>query len=286
MTKKELRNINNIIKRALKEDIGDGDITTLSAVPKRFALTGAIIAKESGIIAGLEVAEQTFKVLDKRMIFSPHVTDGKEVAKGSIIATVQGNGRALLTAERTALNFLQRMSGIATLTHAFVKASNTASSTKVIIVDTRKTAPGIRILDKWAVRLGGGQNHRFGLFDMALIKENHVAAAGGITEAVKRVRKKDKRNRQIEVEVRNLDELREALKLRVDRILLDNMSLEQMRQAVRLTSGRTQLEASGNISLENVADVAGTGVNIISIGKLTHSVKAFDISFLIEPIKK
>jgi nicotinate-nucleotide pyrophosphorylase (carboxylating) len=221
-------------------------------------------------------------MLDKHVEFSAQAADGDAVSKGSVIAAVQGKGRALLSAERTALNFLQRMSGIATTTRSYVDA---VKGTKAVIVDTRKTAPGIRYLDKWAVRIGGGQNHRFGLFDMVLIKENHIAAAGGISEAVARIRKKDKERRKIEVEVRSLAELREALELKVDRILLDNMSLEEMRQSVRLTSARTLLEASGNVSLENVAAVAGTGVDIISVGKLTHSVKALDISFLIESPK-
>jgi nicotinate-nucleotide pyrophosphorylase (carboxylating) len=171
------------------------------------------------------------------------------------------------------------MSGIATITRMYVDA---VRKTKAIIVDTRKTAPGLRLIDKWAVRLGGGLNHRFGLFDMVLIKENHIAAAGGITRAVARVRAMDKEERLIEVEVRTLTELKEALKLNVDRILLDNMSLKQMREAVRITNGRTELEASGNVSLDNVAGVAATGVDIISVGKLTHSVRALEISFLIK----
>lgn len=279
MNKNELQSLHVIIHRALEEDLGDGDITTLSTVSAKSVLRGTFITKESGIIAGLEVVRETIKYLDPRASFSANVFDGKRVSKGTVLATVRGNGRALLIAERTALNFFQRMSGIATTTHAYVDAVH---KTKAIIVDTRKTAPGLRLLDKWAVRIGGGQNHRFGLYDMALIKENHIAAAGGITQAVARVRATDKKKRPIEVEVRNLNELRETLELNVDRILLDNMTLKQMREAVRITNGKTELEASGNVSLENVAAFANTGVDIISVGKLTHSVRALDISFLIE----
>jgi len=283
MNKNELQSLRVIIHRALEEDLGDGDITTLSTVPPRSVLKGTFIAKESGIVAGLEVVRETMNYLDPRISFSARVRDGKHVSKGTVLATVRGNGRALLIAERSALNFFQRMSGIATTTRLYV---NAVRKTKAIIVDTRKTAPGLRLLDKWAVRLGGGQNHRFGLYDMVLVKENHIAAAGGISQAVSRVRAADKKKRTIEVEVRNLDELRESLELHVDRILLDNMSLKQMRAAVGITHGMTVLEASGNVSLENVSAVAATGVDIISVGKLTHSVRALDISFLIEQVKK
>jgi nicotinate-nucleotide pyrophosphorylase (carboxylating) len=206
---------------------------------------------------------------------SPSASDGDGVARGQVFATIHGPCRALLTGERVALNFLQRMSGIATLTRRFVEA---VEGTRAVILDTRKTAPGLRLLDKWAVRLGGGQNHRIGLYDMALIKDNHIAAVGSITEAVKRVRALDERHRPIEVEVTSLEQLREALPLDVDRILLDNMSLDQMREAVRAANGKTPLEASGNVTLDNVAQVAATGVDFISVGALTHSVKALDIS--------
>jgi nicotinate-nucleotide pyrophosphorylase (carboxylating) len=283
MNKKDIKSLHVIISRALEEDLGDGDITTLSTVPARAVLKGTFIAKEPGIIAGLEVVRETLKYLDPRIKFTAHVSDGRRVSKGTVLATVHGNGRAMLVAERTALNFFQRMSGIASATRFYVDAVKT---TKAIIVDTRKTAPGLRLLDKMAVRIAGGQNHRFGLYDMVLIKDNHIAAAGGITRAVELVRAMDKKKRLIEVEVRDLTELNEALKLNVDRILLDNMSLDQLHKAVRLTNGSTKLEASGNVSLENVFAVALTGVDIISVGKLTHSVRALDISFLIEPVKK
>jgi nicotinate-nucleotide pyrophosphorylase (carboxylating) len=283
MNKKELENLHAIIHRALEEDIGSGDITTLSTVPPKSVLKGTFIAKESGVIAGLEVVRETLLYLDKRVLFSPKVTDGKYVSKGTVLATVRGKGRALLTAERTALNFLQRMSGIAILTRAYV---NAVKGTDTVILDTRKTSPGDRFLDKQAVLLGGGANHRFGLFDMVLIKDNHIAAAGGITQAVTQVWATDTMKRMIEVEVRNLEELREALSLKVDRILLDNMDVKTLRDAVRFTAGRVPLEASGNITLKNVASVAATGVDMISVGALTHSVRAMDISFLIQSLKK
>ncbi len=278
LTNDLLEQIKPIIRRALDEDIGDGDVTTLCTIPPEAMLDGKFIAKEAGVIAGLAVAELTFSLVDERVQFTPKVTDGDRVAARTVIAIVSGPCRALLVGERTALNFLQRMSGIATLTRRFVDA---IQSTQAVILDTRKTAPGLRMLDKWAVRLGGGQNHRFGLFDMALIKDNHIAAVGGITAAVRRVRAGDERGRAIEVEVKDLAELREALERNVDRIMLDNMNLDEMREAARITAGRVPLEASGNVSLENVVAVAATGVDYISVGALTHSAKALDISLLL-----
>jgi nicotinate-nucleotide pyrophosphorylase (carboxylating) len=270
-----------IIERALAEDIGDGDITTQSTVPPELNYTGKLISKAAGIIAGLEVARQTFLLVDGRVQFRATVADGEPVQKGSVFATVEGPGRALLSAERVALNFLQRMSGIATLTRRYVDA---VSGTSALILDTRKTVPGLRLLDKWAVALGGGVNHRIGLYDMALIKENHIVAAGGIRAAVESIRAQDPAKRPIEVEVKNLTELNEALSLNVDQIMLDNMDLDQMREAVRMVQGAVPLEASGNVSLETIAEIAATGVNYISVGKLTHSVEALDISFLLEEI--
>jgi len=278
MNKIELENLHAIIHRALEEDIGSGDITTLSTVPVKSVLKGIFIAKESGVIAGLEVVRETFKYLDKHVSFTQKIPDGKRVVKGTVLAAVRGRGRILLTTERTALNFLQRMSGIATATRAFVDA---VKGTNAVILDTRKTSPGNRLLDKQAVLLGGGANHRFGLFDMVMIKDNHIEAAGGITQAVTQVWAKDKMERPIEVEVKNLKELREAISLKVDRILLDNMDIKTLREAVRFTAGRVPLEASGNITLKNAAAVAATGVDMISIGALTHSVHALDISFKI-----
>ena len=267
------------IRAALNEDIGDGDVTTLSIVPADARGEGRLIAKASGVVAGLTVAQAAFQLVDENVHFEPLVAEGAQVKPGDLLARVSGPTRALLTGERTALNFLQRMSGIATLTRRFVDA---VAGTGTVILDTRKTTPGLRAFDKWAVRLGGGQNHRFGLFDMALIKENHIVAAGGISAAVARVRAADTRGRPIEVEVTNLDELKEALALGVDRIMLDNMGLAEMREAVAITDGATPLEASGGASLETAAAIAATGVDFISVGKPTHSFVSLDISFLLE----
>jgi nicotinate-nucleotide pyrophosphorylase (carboxylating) len=262
------------IRRALAEDIGSGDVTTNSIVPANASLRGRIIAKQDGVIAGLEVAEAVWRELDERVSFTAHVTDGARVEDRAVLAEVAGPARALLTGERVALNFLGRMSGIATLTRQFVDA---VATTNTIILDTRKTAPGLRLTDKLAVRIGGGQNHRTGLFDMVLIKDNHIDFAGSITAAVTHVRAAGVRV-AIEVETRTLDHVREALALGVERILLDNMTFELMREAVEITAGRAKLEASGNVSLANVLEVARTGVNYISVGALTHSPRVFDMS--------
>ncbi|MCX7983702.1 MAG: carboxylating nicotinate-nucleotide diphosphorylase [Bacteroidetes bacterium] len=272
------RTIRAIIRRALDEDIGSGDLTSLCTIPPSLILTGDLIAKSDGVIAGLNVAYETFKMLDRHVHVKSYAKEGNRIKKGQRIATITGKGRALLSAERTALNFLQRMSGIATLTRTYVDA---VKGTGAQIMDTRKTAPGLRILDKLAVQYGGGVNHRFGLYDMVLIKDNHIAAAGGITQAVTQVWSKNLKNVAIEVEVRTLDELREAISLKVDRIMLDNMDIPTLRKAVEITAGRIPLEASGNVSLETVVEIAQTGVDMISIGALTHSVKALDLSFTI-----
>lgn len=268
-----------VVRRALAEDLGSGDITTAAVVPQRHVARGRFVAKARGVVAGLAVAHLAFTLLDEGVRFTPHVRDGELVTPGMVLATVEGPTPALLGAERVALNLVQRMSGIATLTRRFVEA---VAHTRAVILDTRKTAPGLRVLDKWAVRLGGGQNHRFGLYDMVLIKENHIAVAGSITEAVRRVRARYGHRFPVEVEVRTLAELDEALALDVDRILLDNMSLETMRAAVQWANGRVPLEASGNVTLENVAAVAETGVDYISVGALTHSAPALDISLLLD----
>lgn len=267
--------IDALIRLALAEDLGDGDVTTLNTIPAEATYTGDFLVKEAGVIAGLAVAQRVFALLDPAVRFRTLVADGDRVGRGDIAARVTGPGRAILSGERVALNLLQRMSGIASATRRFVDA---VAGTRAVILDTRKTAPGLRLLDKWAVRLGGGRNHRFGLFDMALIKDNHIAAVGSITEAVRRVRAGDARGRPIEVEVTNLEQLREALALPIDRIMLDNMSLEQMRAAVAIAAGQIPLEASGNVNLNTVAAIAATGVDYISVGALTHSVKALDIS--------
>ena len=266
--------ISQYIKRALEEDIGPGDVTTNTIVPPDAALRGRIIAKQDGVVAGLEIARQVMLTLNRTVIFSPQVNDGSSVTRGTVLAHVEGSARALLTGERTALNFLGRMSGIATLTRKFVDA---VKGTNAIILDTRKTAPGLRITDKLAVRLGGGQNHRTGLFDMVLIKDNHIDFAGSITAAVQRVRASQTKL-EIEVETRSLDNVREALALGVERILLDNMSTDTMREAVAICAGRAKLEGSGNVTLANVLEVAATGVDYISVGALTHSPVVFDVS--------
>lgn len=262
------------IRRALEEDIRSGDVTTDSIVPSDASLRGRIIAKQSGVVAGLQLAESVWHELEPRISFDPKITDGSKVENRTVLAEVAGPARAMLTGERTALNFLGRMSGIATLTRQFVDA---VATTRAIILDTRKTAPGLRFSDKLAVKLGGGQNHRTGLFDMVLIKDNHIDFAGSITAAVTRVREAGV-SVEIEVEARTLEHVREALALGVKRILLDNMSFELMREAVQLTAGRAKLEASGNVSLENVLEVARTGVDYISVGALTHSPRVFDVS--------
>ena len=266
--------ISQYISRALEEDIGTGDVTTNTIVPANASLRGRIIAKENGVVAGLNVASQVLLTLDQRVQFTAKVEDGSTVTRGSVLADLDGPARALLTGERIALNFLGRMSGIATLTRKFVDA---VSGTKAVILDTRKTAPGLRVTDKLAVRLGGGQNHRTGLFDMVLIKDNHIDFAGSITAAVERVRASGTKL-EIEVETRTLDNVHEALSLGVERILLDNMSTDTMREAVAINDRRAKLEASGNVTLDNVLEVAEIGVDYISVGALTHSPKVFDVS--------
>jgi len=262
------------IKRALDEEIGAGDVTTNGIVPAKASLRGRIVAKQAGVVAGLEVAKTVLLTLDERVEFESHVVDGDTVRHKTSLATLSGPARALLTGERTALNFLGRMSGIATLTREFV---NAVAGTRATILDTRKTAPGLRSVDKLAVRLGGGQNHRAGLFDMVLIKDNHIDFAGSITTAVERVRATGT-SLEIEVETRTLADVQEALGLQVDRILLDNMSAEMMCEAVEMNAGRAKLEASGNVTLDNVLEVARTGVDYISVGALTHSARVFDVS--------
>jgi nicotinate-nucleotide pyrophosphorylase (carboxylating) len=266
--------ISEYIQRALEEDIGAGDVTTDTIVPAGATLRGRIVAKQDGIVAGLDVAKDVFFTLNPDITFLAKTQDGARVTRRDVLAEVEGPARALLTGERIALNFLGRMSGIATLTRKFVDA---VAGTKAKILDTRKTAPGLRMTDKLAVRLGGGENHRTGLFDMVLIKDNHIDFAGSITNAVERVRASGT-TLEIEVETRTLDDVREALALGVERILLDNMSPDTMREAVAICDGRAKLEASGNVTLDNVLEVAKTGVDYISVGALTHSPVVFDVS--------
>ena len=279
MNHAEIEEIQAIIRRALEEDIGSGDVTSAWTLPDELQLRGKVMAKATGVVAGLEVAGMVFAALDPQVQFHQLVADGSAVAPGDVLATVQGPIKSILSGERVALNLMQRMSGTATLTRRYVDA---VQGTKARILDTRKTTPGLRVLDKMAVRLGGGQNHRTGLYDMVLIKDNHIAAAGSISMAVQAVQAHNKAGLKVEVEVKNLAELRDALELGVDRIMLDNMDPETMRQAVALTAGRVELEASGGITLQNVAAVARTGVDYISVGALTHSAPALDISLDIE----
>jgi len=266
--------ISRYITSALQEDIGPGDVTTDTIVPADASLRGRIVAKQDGVVAGLEIAKQVMLALGRQVSFVAEVGEGEKVVRGTVVANLEGPARALLTGERTALNFLGRMSGIATLTRRFVDA---VACTKAVILDTRKTAPGLRFTDKLAVRLGGGQNHRTGLFDMVLIKDNHIDFAGSITAAVQRVRASGT-TLEIEVETRSLNNVREALELGVERILLDNMTLATMREAVEICDGRAKLEASGNVTLDTVLEVARTGVDYISVGALTHSPQVFDVS--------
>lgn len=261
-------------QRALAEDIATGDVTTDSIVSSESEIASQLIAKQAGIVAGLEVSATVFSMLDRNIQFTALVAEGSRVEKGTVLAEVTGSAQAIFTAERTALNFLGRMSGIATLTSRFVEA---ITGTRAKILDTRKTAPGLRAIDKLAVKYGGGYNHRHGLYDMVLIKDNHIDYAGGIAQAVSRVRASGT-SLEIEVEVRTLIELELALELDVKRILLDNMSAEMMKEAVEINAGRAKLEASGNITLENIRHIAETGVDYISIGELTHSAKVFDVS--------
>jgi len=256
----------------------DGDVTSQATIPAGIPLSGYIRTKANGVVAGLPVAQVVFNLIDPTISFRSSGKDGGVVQKGQVLAQVQGNGRALLAGERTVLNFLGRLSGIATMTYMFVQA---VKGTRAVILDTRKTAPGLRYLDKYAVRMGGGQNHRTGLFDMVLIKDNHITGAGGIKPAVQRVREMYGEHYAIEVEVKNLGELDEALRLHVDRIMLDNMDMETLRRAVQVANGQIPLEASGNVSLATVRQIAETGVNFISSGALTHSAPTLDISMKI-----
>lgn len=262
----------------LGTDLTSGDITSTATIDDTTCLMGYIRAKAHGVVAGLPVARAIFSFVEPQIIFAPMLRDGDVVQPGTMLVELSGSGRALLAGERTALNYLGRLSGIASFTSKLVEA---VKGTRAVILDTRKTAPGWRLLDKYAVRKGGGQNHRTGLFDMLLIKDNHISAAGGIAPAVERARQMFADRYAIEVEVKNLDELEQASVLGVERIMLDNMDLETMRIAVNTVNGKIPLEASGNVSLENVLQIAQTGVDFISSGALTHSAPALDISMKI-----
>ncbi len=269
----------DLIKRALEEDIWTGDITTEAVIPAGRQAVGQVLTKVDGVIAGLPLLKQVFLQLDPTLEVDLLVDDGFVATAGTVLANISGSARSILQGERVALNFLQRLSGIATRT------SRLAESIKFYqgrIVDTRKTTPGLRLLEKYAVRMGGGYNHRFGLYDAVLIKDNHIAVAGSIKEAVAAVRRRVGHTTKIEVEVESLEQLSEALESRADIIMLDNMSLDMMKEAVKLAQGKAILEASGGITEENILEVAKTGIDYISIGAITHSIKALDISLDIE----
>ncbi|MFQ5865647.1 MAG: carboxylating nicotinate-nucleotide diphosphorylase [bacterium] len=277
------KEIDHLIQLALTEDLNDlGDVTSNLLLTSSDRGKAVIIARQKGILAGLAVLHQVFDKVDSRIKISNLVEEGASVNVSDTIVAINGPLRSILTAERTALNFLQRLSGIATMTSQFVEQ---VKGTKAKILDTRKTTPGLRVLEKYAVRVGGGLNHRMGLFDMILIKENHIQAAGSLAEAVKRVREnmlEQNLNLKIEVETRSLDDVDAALAAKVDRIMLDNMTLSQIQEAVNVVSGKVELEVSGGVILDTVRDIAKTGVDFISVGALTHSAKALDLSLLLD----
>ncbi len=278
----------SLIARALHEDVGAGDVTTLSTIPPNKLATAQFLAKADGVLAGLAVAERVFASVEESLTVSWTASDGDTIAAGAVFGLVEGSARSILTAERLALNFMQRMSGIASAARGMAEAARPA-----IVLDTRKTAPGLRMLDKWAVHLGGGANHRTGLFDMVLIKDNHIAAAGGIEAAVCAAQSflvENELDLDIEIETRTLEEVGEFLRVGgVNRIMLDNMArmtssgldVSRLSEAVRRVNGRFETEASGNVTLDTVSTIAATGVNFISSGALTHSVTALDISLKI-----
>jgi nicotinate-nucleotide pyrophosphorylase (carboxylating) len=272
------KQISNIIAAALAEDIGAGDITTMAIVSRDKTGHAQVIAKDDFVIAGSDIFKETFLFLDDKIKVRKLISDGERAKKGSIIAEISGSLFYILQAERVALNLFQRMCGIATLTAKFVEA---VQGSKSKILDTRKTLPGLRILDKMAVGIGGGFNHRMGLYDGVLIKDNHIAAAGSITAAVDMQRSRLPHTLKIEVETKNMPEVKEALNCGVDIIMLDNMTTDEMKKAAAFVAGKALLEASGNVNLQNVAEIAATGVDLISVGELTHSVRAADISLKI-----
>ena len=275
MDSKTLKSAEILFELAYTEDIGNGDITTNRIIHQSEIKTAVFIAKEDGVVAGLPVAEMVFRELDENLRWEPKTEEGAKVRKGDVIVEFRAAYRALLTGERIALNFVQRLSGIATIANAFV---NEVKGFDVQILDTRKTLPGFRLLDKYAVRTGGATNHRMGLHDMVMIKDNHIQVAGGIKPAVDAVRQNLPVSIKIEVETTNMEEVKQAIDAGADIIMLDNMTTEMMAVAVRFIAKRAKTEASGNMSLSRIREVAATGVDFISVGSLTHSVKALDIS--------
>ena len=271
--------VKKFIQTALEEDIGSGDITTENLVPLNLTGKGRIVAKQPLVLAGLDMARKVFEELDPQILFTSAFLDGQEIETGQVVLEVSGNLRALLMGERTALNILQRLSGIATQTRSFV---NLLKDKPVKLVDTRKTAPGWRVLEKYAVRVGGAFNHRMGLYDGVLIKDNHIAVCGGVRKAIENIRTKIHHLIKIEVEVSDFDELQEALDAKADVIMLDNMNIEQIRAAVAIINNRAIVEVSGGVTRDNLLLLADTGVDIISSGALTHSAVSVDLSMRIE----
>lgn len=273
------RTIKSLIERALAEDIGPGDVTTEATVPADLTSKAEMLAKQDLVLAGIDVSREVFHSLNPDIQLTPLAKDGDRIKLGTVIARLSGSTRALLMGERVALNLLQHMSGIATQTATYVEK---IKGLKAVVLDTRKTHPGLRQLEKYAVRMGGGKNHRFGLYDGILIKDNHITAAGSITKAIEGVRKKAHHLLKIEVETKTLVEVREALAAKADVIMLDNMQVAMMREAIALISHQALVEASGNVTLETIRAIAETGVDFISCGSLTHSAPAADISMKIK----
>ena len=284
----DMEKVRALVRLALKEDIGKGDITSKLTVPKPAQALALIMAKEEAVIAGLPVAKLVYEMVDPALVFDGLLPDGSRVEYGDILVKIQGSARSILAGERVALNFLQHLSGVATLTAKYVEQ---VQGTSAKILDTRKTLPGFRVLDKYAVRMGGGTNHRMGLYDMVLIKSNHVELAGGIGNAIRKIKRSNGKGTKVVAEVRTLNEATEALFASPDRLLLDNMSIDKIREVVALveTSNRarevkTDLEVSGGVHLDNVRAIAQTGVNFVSVGALTHSARAVDISLTLREI--
>jgi nicotinate-nucleotide pyrophosphorylase (carboxylating) len=279
---KEARQFQTIIKKALREDIGRGDITTDAIISDTDRALGIIFAREEGVLCGVDIAQTVFEQIDNTIDFQKQLNDGSQLSPGVTIAILIGKAATCLTGERTALNFLQHLSGIATVTRQFVDRVKGT----IKILDTRKTTPGLRLMQKYAVRVGGGLNHRFGLYDMVMIKDNHIQLAGSISEAVKRVRSK-KRKQFIEVEVQTIAELKEAIDSKVDRIMLDNMRAAQITKAVdliRRSAPDTEIELSGGIDFQSIGEIAASGADFVSVGALTHSAKALDIALKMKPL--
>lgn len=267
--------VGGVVDAALEEDIGDGDITSRLVVPSDARAVAQLVARAPGIIAGIEIARAVFLKMDPQAAVIMESRDGDRVREGQVLARIEGQAAGVLSAERTALNFLMHLSGIATLTAQFVER---VKGTGATILDTRKTMPGLRALEKYAVRMGGGSNHRMGLDDMILIKDNHVHLAGGVRQALERVSEREARSLPVEIEVSDLAQVREALEAGAERLLLDNMEIGTLEQAVALAKGRAKVEASGGVTLESVREIALTGVDFISVGALTHSAPALDVS--------